>query len=334
MCTGPANNDPTTNTFEAILFSTGGFLLAYPEMNDTTGTCRGPPSPIGYENQDGSVGVQISYDEVPASGTQYYIPPSCTAPGVGEVVYSVVSTSRTTSVRFVVGEPMTVTFTDAQSCNAGDSDCLWDDWVGIYPVATCCEYEQLLNYVGGDGTGEWAYHGTADLGAGSVTVVPTQATDYYVLLLGGADGYTELTDPDNRVMVTVVAGSGPNDGHLWSGDYLTSDITFTDTSVDGYVTYQISVTLGDAADDVYAIWGSIARPLNVPAAYQVAAPFGADVGGVNPLFFASTPDASTTRGSQSVPLTAAWGLPSRPSASTGTRGLKPRRSSALMAPCS
>ena len=94
-------------------------------------------------------------------------------------------------------------------------------------------------------SGEWAYHGTADLGAGTVTVVPTQATDYYVLLLGGADGYTELTDPDNRVMVTVIPGDGPNDGHLWSGDYLTSDITYTATSLDGMSTYRISVTDAD-----------------------------------------------------------------------------------------
>ena len=64
------NNDPTTNTFELILFSTGGFLMAYPEMNDATGTLSWSTESIGYENQDGSEGVQISYDVVPASGTQ------------------------------------------------------------------------------------------------------------------------------------------------------------------------------------------------------------------------------------------------------------------------
>ena len=84
LCTGPVTTTPPPTPSRLILFSTGGFLLAYPEMNDPTGTCRGPPSPIGYENQDGSDGVQISYDEVPASGTQYYIPPACTAPGGGE----------------------------------------------------------------------------------------------------------------------------------------------------------------------------------------------------------------------------------------------------------
>ena len=49
---------------------------------------------------------------------------------------------------FVLGEPVTVSFTDAQSCDSG-GDCQWDDWIGIYPVATCCELAQLQNFVGG-----------------------------------------------------------------------------------------------------------------------------------------------------------------------------------------
>merc|ERR1719329_947552 len=208
---------------------------------------------------------------------------------------------------FVVGEPMTVSFSGAHSQGQGIA-ALWDDWIGIYPVATCCAYEQLLNYVGGDGTGEWAYHGTVGNGAsGSVTVVPQQATDYYVLLLGGPSGYLQLTDPNNRLQITVCApgttgcssssggGGGPPPppgGHLWSGDYLTSDVTFTSASLDGYATYQISVELGAAADNLYALWGSVARPLNVPAAYQAPAPFGSDIGGVPSAFVSASPDAA------------------------------------------
>ena len=45
------NRDPTTNTFEATLFSNGGIILAYGAMND-----------------------QISYNVVPDSDTAYYIP--------------------------------------------------------------------------------------------------------------------------------------------------------------------------------------------------------------------------------------------------------------------
>ena len=44
--------------------------------------------------------------------------------------------------------------------------------------------------------------------SGSVTVVPTQATDYIVLLLGGPSGYLELTDPDDRLMITVCPATG------------------------------------------------------------------------------------------------------------------------------
>ena len=127
---------------------------------------------------------------------------------------------------FVLGEPVTVSFADAQNCDSG-GDCQWDDWIGIYPVATCCELAQLQNFVGGNGSGEWAYHASGEAGAGTVTVVPTQAVDYYVLLLGGASGYLELTDPDNRLRITVCeAGGCPGAG---TASY---DLCFGATSAD------------------------------------------------------------------------------------------------------
>ena len=55
---------------------------------------------------------------------------------------------------------------------------------------------------------EWAYHGSADVGVGSATMTPTMACDYNVILLGGPDGYTELTDPDNRLVITVCPAAG------------------------------------------------------------------------------------------------------------------------------
>ena len=246
---------------------------------------------------------------VPQQATDYYVLllggedgyTELTDP-VNRVRVTVIAAYATVSVAdhvgdIVVGEPLTVTFTGAHSQGQGIA-ALWDDWVGIYPVATCCAYEQILNYVGGDGTGEWAYHGTIGNGAsGSVTVVPQQATDYYVLLLGGPSGYLEITDPENRLQISVSTGGGgggpppPPGGHLWSGDYLTSDITFMSSSIDGYSTYRISVELGDAASNLYAIWGSVARPLNVPAAWQAATPFGRDIGGVPSAFFAASADS-------------------------------------------
>ena len=73
-----SNNDPTTNTFQATLFPSGGFILAYGMMNDATGTLSWSTESIGYESQDGLEGVQISYDVVPDSNTAYYVPPVCT----------------------------------------------------------------------------------------------------------------------------------------------------------------------------------------------------------------------------------------------------------------
>ncbi len=62
--------------------------------------------------------------------------------------------------------------------------------------------------------------------------------------------------------------------------------------VNGYTTYQLAVTLGPAAENIYTVYGDTTHgPLVLPAAYQVAAPFGADLGGVNPQFLPMMPDA-------------------------------------------
>eukprot|EP01046_Picozoa_sp_COSAG06_P062749 COSAG06_NODE_14281_length_1171_cov_1.477612_1_plen_143_part_10 len=43
--------------------------------------------------------------------------------------------------------------------------------------------------------------------------------------------------------------------------------------------------------NVYAVAGSDAATWNLPPAYQVAAPFGADIGGASPAFFAVMADS-------------------------------------------
>ena len=60
-------------------------------------------------------------------------------------------------------------------------------------------------------------------------------------------------------------------------------------SVDGYTTYRLSLVLdGDAAGgNIYTIFGEQGSPLSVPAAYQVASPFGVDIGGTFPAFWAA-----------------------------------------------
>jgi hypothetical protein len=71
------NNDPASNTFEAILYADGGVRLCYGDM-DPNSDLSWTEESIGYESQGGTHGVQISYDVVPPSGTTYYIPPECT----------------------------------------------------------------------------------------------------------------------------------------------------------------------------------------------------------------------------------------------------------------
>ena len=58
-----------------------------------------------------------------------------------------------------------------------------------------------------------------------------------------------------------------------------------------HTTYRLVLDLKDNAVNVYSIFGHEGHPLTVPPAYQVAAPFGADVGGVNPALFAAMPTA-------------------------------------------
>jgi hypothetical protein len=61
--------------------------------------------------------------------------------------------------------------------------------------------------------------------------------------------------------------------------------------VAGYTTYQISLLMAPEVQNVYTIYGD-ARPLEFPPAYQVATPFGVNIGGSNPAFFAMSPTAN------------------------------------------
>ena len=75
---------------------------------------------------------------------------------------------------------------------------------------------------------------------------------------------------------------------------VTTEVTIMQTSPYGlanYQTYQASLILAPEVENVYSIYGDAGRDLEFPPAYQVAAPFGADFGGVSPLFFVSMPTA-------------------------------------------
>ena len=65
-----------TNTFQAVLSISGDVSLNYQEMNSEQ--LSWSAESIGYEDQSGSLGVQISYGEIPSSGTTYTISAGCT----------------------------------------------------------------------------------------------------------------------------------------------------------------------------------------------------------------------------------------------------------------
>merc|ERR1711924_69634 len=54
----------------------------------------------------------------------------------------------------------------------------------------------------------------------------------------------------------------------------------------------MSATLKGDATNAYTIYGKPAGSLSLPAAYQVAAPFGANTGGTNPAFWAVANNAA------------------------------------------
>eukprot|EP01046_Picozoa_sp_COSAG06_P056429 COSAG06_NODE_10672_length_1639_cov_1.001948_3_plen_158_part_00 len=56
-------------------------------------------------------------------------------------------------------------------------------------------------------------------------------------------------------------------------------------------TYLLSATLIGDSVNLYTVYGTADSPMHVPAAFQVATPFGANTGGANPAFFAFSPDA-------------------------------------------
>jgi hypothetical protein len=60
----------------------------------------------------------------------------------------------------------------------------------------------------------------------------------------------------------------------------------------GYTTYRLEVTLGDQADNFYTIFGEPGMDMIIPGAYQVATPFGTDIGGVSPSLTAVMPTAT------------------------------------------
>ena len=60
----------------------------------------------------------------------------------------------------------------------------------------------------------------------------------------------------------------------------TMQVTAVSTAKAGYTTYQVAVSFDNTVLDVYALFGEAGNPLIIPGGFQLAAPFGSDVGPV------------------------------------------------------
>ena len=77
---------------------------------------------------------------------------------------------------------------------------------------------------------------------------------------------------------------------------LVSSIAVTQLSASkaGYATYTLDIQFGAIVQNVYALFGEAGDPLIIPAAFQVAAPFGTDVGPVRARAMQAAPPLSWT----------------------------------------
>jgi hypothetical protein len=115
----------------------------------------------------------------------------------------------------------------------------------------------------------------------------------------GDDEFMRWQDPDHHVAsyIGVMTGWGATGewevcATGWGGGGTDNAVVTTlASSAAGMTTYQLHTVLPATAANVYALAGTTDQALTMPAAFQVAAPFGVDVGGVNPAFYAVSADA-------------------------------------------
>jgi hypothetical protein len=79
------DNNPTAQTFEAIMFADGSLVFSYQDMAPEAGHLSWSEESIGYEDKSGTLGYQIAYsftvdpNAIPADETTFVIPSSCTS---------------------------------------------------------------------------------------------------------------------------------------------------------------------------------------------------------------------------------------------------------------
>merc|ERR1719171_2957513 len=95
-----------------------------------------------------------------------------------------------------------------------------------------------------------------------------------------------VSGPDWSAPISWGTGNSGGGGGGGSSDSVVQISTGT-----AGTTVRLTVDLDLLHSNVYAMAGTTDTTMTFPAAYQVPAPFGADIGGVNPAFFGLSADA-------------------------------------------
>jgi hypothetical protein len=105
-------------------------------------------------------------------------------------------------------------------------------------------------------------------------------------------------------------------GPLCNAEPAPADVTVMASSLDGMSTVQLTFSLSADQANVYAMAGTGVTTMTFPAAFQAAAPFGTDIGGVSPAFWAVNAESQfdswltlgVTDGSAGTAISASPGL--------------------------
>ena len=99
--------------------------------------------------------------------------------------------------------------------------------------------------------------------------------------------------PEARAALLVLglrASPGAAQEHVSCAECAVPAVETMASSKDGYTTYRLNVALGGVATNIYTIFGDSYDVMSIPAAFQVPAPFGTDLGGTNPAFWSFNAD--------------------------------------------
>ena len=140
-----------------------------------------------------------------------------------------------------------------------------------------------------DGAGTWA----TGLGSFHGSSIPPTVTGSGEAITVRLTTDFSITAPGFQASFTCVdaSASGGNNAMFVNGPAQVDVVAVN--GIPGYTTVRLSVTLAAEQTNVYALAGSSFQgsPMVFPPAYQVAAPFGADIGGTPPAYWQFTPES-------------------------------------------